>query len=42
VDVKLSDEESKDGIIIITRKKLIVDQMVGYIKLDDRVFYSGD
>lgn len=25
VDVKLSDEESKDGIIIITRKKLVVD-----------------
>jgi Ca2+/Na+ antiporter len=42
VNIKISDEEIKEGVIVISRKKLNVQQMIGYIELDDRVYYSGD
>lgn len=42
VDVKLSEDKVKEGVVIITRRKLQEKQMVSYIKLDDRVYYSGN
>ncbi|HEA0810675.1 TPA: hypothetical protein RVC43_001750 [Escherichia coli] len=33
--------EKRDGIIVITRKKIKMGDSVKYIKLDDRVYYSG-
>lgn len=34
--------EKREGIIIITRKKLSKNDSVTYIKLDSRVYYSGN
>ncbi|GAB7198391.1 hypothetical protein OS11_46700 [Dickeya oryzae] len=42
VDIKVSEDKNKEGVIIISRKKLEVEKMVSYIVLDDRVYYSGD
>ncbi|WP_336281309.1 anti-phage protein KwaA [Cronobacter dublinensis] len=42
VDIEISERKVKEGVIIISRGKLKVEQMIGYIELDDRVYYSGD
>lgn len=42
IDIELSDNKIKEGVVLITRKKLNVDSMVSYILLDERVYYSGD
>lgn len=31
---------NRDGIVLISRKKLVVGQKVSYIKLDDRIYYT--
>ncbi len=30
----------REGIVIISRKKIIVGQKISYIKLDDRIYYA--
>ncbi|MDK9421736.1 anti-phage protein KwaA [Pectobacterium carotovorum] len=41
VDGSFKGGQSREGIIVITRRRLKKDDVVKYIKLDDRVYYSG-
>lgn len=41
VDIEF-DGGHKEGVILISRKILEVDNMVSYILLDDRIYYSGE
>lgn len=41
VDGDFKGDESRGGIIVITRRRLKKDDVIKYIKLDDRVYYSG-
>lgn len=42
LDVSITGGVNKTGIILITRRKLKENDMVSYIVLDERVYYSGD
>lgn len=42
VDIQISEGKIKEGVIVISRRKLNLEQMISYIELDDRVYYSGD
>lgn len=42
IDAKFAEDDVREGIILITTKKLVKDNKVSYIKLDDRVYYSGN
>ncbi len=42
VDINISENVIREGVIVITRRKLEVGKMFSYIVLDDRVYYSGD
>ncbi len=42
VDINISENVIREGVIVITRRKLEVGKMFSYIVLDDRVYYSGN
>ncbi|WP_345790646.1 anti-phage protein KwaA [Brenneria salicis] len=42
LDAKFSEGKEKSGIILITRSQLKEEDMVSYILLDERVYYSGN
>lgn len=42
LDISISENKIKEGVIVITRRKLEAGSMFSYIVLDDRVYYSGD
>jgi hypothetical protein len=42
VDINISENTIKEGVIVITRRKLEAGKMFSYIVLDDRVYYSGN
>ena len=42
VNIRVSDNNIKECVVVITRKKLKVKDKISYIVLDDRVYYSGD
>ncbi|MDI3360077.1 anti-phage protein KwaA [Lelliottia sp. V89_10] len=41
LDGVFKGDEKREGVIVITRKKIKMGDSVKYIKLDDRVYYSG-
>lgn len=42
VDINISGNVIREGVIVITRRKLEAGKMFSYIVLDDRVYYSGN
>lgn len=42
LDVSITGGINKTGLILITRRQLKENDMVSYIVLDERVYYSGD
>lgn len=42
LNVSITGGVNKSGIILITRRQLKENDMVSYIVLDERVYYSGD
>ncbi|EEO1774199.1 hypothetical protein VS68_24210, partial [Salmonella enterica subsp. enterica serovar Virchow] len=42
LDISISENKIKEGVIVITRRKLEAGSMFSFIVLDDRVYYSGD
>ena len=42
VSINISEDITKENVIVITRRKLETGNMFSYIVLDDRVYYSGN